>query len=71
MSVTETDIPMKSLGYVIIDLTSHKEIIFIVHELDWQFGAFNFKGYFDRNFFDRDRQNCLNFRKIGIIFTMN
>ena len=43
--------------------------MFIVRDFDWQFAASNFKGVFDRNFFDRDRQNCSKngiFRKIEI-----
>ena len=41
--------------------------MFIVRDFDWQFAASNFKGGFDRNFFDRDRQHCSKiFRKIEI-----
>ena len=32
--------------------------MFIVRDFDWQFAASDFKGVFDRNFVDRDRQNC-------------
>ena len=28
--------------------------MFIARDFDWQFAASNFKGGFDRNFFDRD-----------------
>ena len=50
-----------------------------MRDLDWKFVASNFKGYFNRNFFDGDQQNCskhiifrkIEFRKIGYILTIN
>ena len=47
-----------------------------MRDLDWQFAASNFNGYFNRNFFDRDWQNCskiefLKNRKIGNNLTIN
>ena len=53
--------------------------MFIVRDLDWKFVASNFKGYFNRKFDDRDRQNCsknrifrkIKIRKIGNILTIN
>ena len=34
------------------------QIILILRVLDWQIAASKFKGYFDRNFYDQDRQKC-------------
>ena len=47
--------------------------MFIVHDLDWQFAGSNWSGYFNRNSFDWDWQNCLKIEieNVGIIFTMN
>ena len=49
--------PVKSLGCVTIE-PSHKEIMIIVRDLDWQFGILNLAGDFNRNFFDWVQQIC-------------
>ena len=48
---------MKSLECVIIDLAL--QLVSIVRDIDWQFAASCFKGYYNRNFFDWGRQNSL------------